>query len=108
MDIGFKNTYPSNALSNFAPHPFELDGVQTASMEAFLQYNGHKDIVKLLIKNGVDIHHEDEICLRVAAFFGHIDVVRILLKNGANVRKVIDDTSVLTYMREPLQKKLEK
>jgi len=29
--------YPSCALSNFAPHPFELDGVQIASMEGFLQ-----------------------------------------------------------------------
>jgi predicted NAD-dependent protein-ADP-ribosyltransferase YbiA (DUF1768 family) len=37
MDIGSKNTYPSNALSNFAPHPFELDGVQINSMEGFLQ-----------------------------------------------------------------------
>jgi predicted NAD-dependent protein-ADP-ribosyltransferase YbiA (DUF1768 family) len=37
MDIGSGNTYPSNALSNFAPHPFEIDGVQCNSMEGFLQ-----------------------------------------------------------------------
>lgn len=37
MDIGSKNGYPSSALSNFAPHPFEIDGVQCASMEGFLQ-----------------------------------------------------------------------
>ena len=35
MDIG--SGYPSAALSNFAPHAFELDGVQCASMEGFLQ-----------------------------------------------------------------------
>ena len=28
MDIGSKNGYPASALSNFAPHPFELDGVK--------------------------------------------------------------------------------
>ena len=37
MDILSKNGYPSGALSNFAPHPFELDGVKCNSMEGFLQ-----------------------------------------------------------------------
>jgi len=37
MDIGSKNTYPANSLSNFSPHPFEIDGVQCNSMEGFLQ-----------------------------------------------------------------------
>lgn len=37
MDIGSGTGYPSAALSNFAPHGFEIDGVQCASMEGFLQ-----------------------------------------------------------------------
>lgn len=37
MDIGSGHAYPSNALSNFSPHPFEFDGVKIASMEGFLQ-----------------------------------------------------------------------
>ncbi len=37
MDIGSGNTYPSCALSNFAPHPFTIDGVLCNSMEGFLQ-----------------------------------------------------------------------
>lgn len=37
MNIGSGNSYPSNALSNFAPHPFEIDGVKCNSMEGFLQ-----------------------------------------------------------------------
>jgi predicted NAD-dependent protein-ADP-ribosyltransferase YbiA (DUF1768 family) len=37
MDIGSGKAYPSNALSNFAPHKFEMDGVTCASMEGFLQ-----------------------------------------------------------------------
>lgn len=37
MNIGAGNSYPANALSNFAPHPFELDGVKINSMEGFLQ-----------------------------------------------------------------------
>lgn len=37
MNIGSGNTYPANALSNFAPHPFVFDGVSCASMEGFLQ-----------------------------------------------------------------------
>ena len=37
MDIGSGNGYPSAALSNFAPHPFVIDGVTCNSMEGFLQ-----------------------------------------------------------------------
>lgn len=37
MDIGSGNGYPASALSNFAPHPFTIDGIECASMEGFLQ-----------------------------------------------------------------------
>lgn len=37
MDIGSGTGYPSSALSNFAPHPFTIDGVKCNSMEGFLQ-----------------------------------------------------------------------
>ena len=37
MDIGSGAGYPAGTLSNFAPHPFEIDGVQCNSMEGFLQ-----------------------------------------------------------------------
>lgn len=37
MDIGSGHGYPSSALSNFAAHAFEFDGVQVASMEGLLQ-----------------------------------------------------------------------
>ena len=44
MDIGSKGRYPSSALSNFAPHPFVMDGVECASMEGFLQSLKFKDV----------------------------------------------------------------
>lgn len=37
MNIVSGAHYPASALSNFAPHPFEFDGVRIASMEGFLQ-----------------------------------------------------------------------
>ena len=37
MDIGSGTGWPSATLSNFAPHPFVIDGVECASMEGFLQ-----------------------------------------------------------------------
>lgn len=37
VDIGKGTGYPSASLSNFSPHPFEIDGVECASMEGFLQ-----------------------------------------------------------------------
>lgn len=43
MDIGSGYGYPSAALSNFAPHPFTIDGIQCNSMEGFLQSLKFKD-----------------------------------------------------------------
>jgi predicted NAD-dependent protein-ADP-ribosyltransferase YbiA (DUF1768 family) len=43
MDIGSGTGYPSAALSNFAPHPFVMDGVLCNSMEGFLQSLKFKD-----------------------------------------------------------------
>ena len=37
MDIGSGKEYPANALSNFSPHQFTIDGVKCNSMEGFLQ-----------------------------------------------------------------------
>ena len=37
MDILSTASYPSSSLSNFAPHPFIIDGVECNSMEGFLQ-----------------------------------------------------------------------
>jgi predicted NAD-dependent protein-ADP-ribosyltransferase YbiA (DUF1768 family) len=37
MDIGSSNGFPAGTLSNFAPHPFVIDGVECNSMEGFLQ-----------------------------------------------------------------------
>lgn len=37
MDIGSGSGFPGAALSNFAPHPFVIDGVECNSMEGFLQ-----------------------------------------------------------------------
>jgi len=37
MNIGSGQAYPANSLSNFAPHPFMIDGVECNSMEGFLQ-----------------------------------------------------------------------
>ena len=44
MDIGSGSGYPSVALSNFAPHPFVLDGIEIASMEGFLQSLKFKNV----------------------------------------------------------------
>ena len=37
MDIHSGSGYPAGSLSNFAPHPFEFDGVKCNSMEGLLQ-----------------------------------------------------------------------
>lgn len=44
MDIGSGTGFPASTLSNFAPHPFVIDGVQCNSMEGFLQSLKFKDV----------------------------------------------------------------
>ena len=44
MDIGSGRGYPASALSNFAPHPFVVDGVSCASAEGFLQSLKFKNV----------------------------------------------------------------
>jgi predicted NAD-dependent protein-ADP-ribosyltransferase YbiA (DUF1768 family) len=54
MDIGSGKEYPSNALSNFSPHPFVFDGVEVNSMEGLLQsfkfknFDMQKEVCKLV------------------------------------------------------------
>ena len=56
MNVGGGLPYPANALSNFAPHPFVLDGVEIKSMEGWLQslkFKGpemQKEVCKLVGK----------------------------------------------------------
>jgi len=43
MNIGSGKAYPCGTLSNFAPHPFIIDGVKCNSMEGFVQSLKFKD-----------------------------------------------------------------
>ncbi|XP_037318825.2 caskin-2-like isoform X3 [Pungitius pungitius] len=49
--------------------------------------NGHKDIIKLLLKAGIDINRGTKAgtCLHEAALYGKTEVVRLLLDAGINV-----------------------
>ena len=47
--------------------------------------NGHLDIIKYLIKQGANIHTNDDFALRYNASKGHLNIVKYLIKNGANI-----------------------
>jgi len=57
--------------------------------------NGHIDVVRYLIENGVTITHKC-IALRHASKGGHKDIVRYLVENGANIHS----SSSLKYASE--------
>ena len=58
-------------------------------------YDGHLEIVKLLLKNKADVHAKDDGALRFAAKSGHLEIVKLLLENGADVHA--DDNAALRY-----------
>ena len=45
----------------------------------------HLDVVKFLVEKGANIHAEDDSALRWAANHGHLDVVKFLVEKGANI-----------------------
>lgn len=71
MDIGSGNGYPESALSNFAPHQFEIDGITCHSMEGFLQSLKFQNPdmqahTKPIIGAALDIirHHSDSMIVK--------------------------------------------
>lgn len=55
LDIHSESPYPADALSNFAPHPFIMDGVACASMEGFLQslkFKEPEEQARICLKTG--------------------------------------------------------
>ena len=52
--------------------------------------NGHIDVVKYLVDNGANIHPRDDYALRWASHNGHIEVVRYLVSRGDNIHALDD------------------
>jgi ankyrin repeat protein len=51
----------------------------------FSSENGNFEVVKFLIGNGANIHADNDYALKISSHNGHFDVVKFLIKNGANI-----------------------
>jgi ankyrin repeat protein len=56
-------------------------------------YRGHTQTVKLLLEHGENIHADDDFAIRHASKNGHIQTVKLLIEKGANIH-VKDDYSI--------------
>ncbi|KAL8610492.1 hypothetical protein ACOMHN_060412 [Nucella lapillus] len=65
-----------------------LDNSRTTCLHLAAK-NGHSDIIRLLIQNGMNINRAtlNGTCLHEAALYGKIDVVKLLLDCGVDVNK---------------------
>ena len=58
-------------------------------------WQGHLDAVRYLVENGADIHDNEDEPLRQAAEYGHLDVVKYLVEHGADIHA--EDDFALRY-----------
>ena len=56
--------------------------------------NNHLPIVKLLLKNGADIHFNNDLALRLACKKGLLDIVKFLVVSGANIDAANNDAII--------------
>ena len=59
---------------------------------------GHTEIVKLLIELGADIHAWDDDALRWASECGHIEIVKLLIEAGADIHARSDQALIWASM----------
>jgi ankyrin repeat protein len=62
------------------------------------------EIVRFLVKNGTDIHCNDDSALRWAAFCGHLDIVKFLFEQGADIHA--EDDLALRYAKKESHTKI--
>ncbi|BCS82741.1 ankyrin repeat protein [Cotonvirus japonicus] len=62
-----------------------IDDVNVKHRFKMASRNGHFQMVKLLVKNGIDIHINKDYALRRSARKGHIEIVEFLVQNGADI-----------------------
>jgi ankyrin repeat protein len=63
--------------------------------------------VKKFLKNGYDVHHENEQALRYACCHGHLNIVKLLLAKGATITEhvinwSVDHQEVVNYLNKQM------
>jgi ankyrin repeat protein len=49
--------------------------------------NGHLEVVKLLLANGADVHANNDESLKLASRSGYLKIVKLLVEHGADINK---------------------
>jgi ankyrin repeat protein len=59
--------------------------------------------IKLLLKNNVDIHADNDFALRWASQCGHLELIKLLLENNADIHASNDYALHIAYMNDHLE-----
>ena len=63
-------------------------------------YNGHTEVIKILIEAGADVHADDDYALRMASNNGHAELVKILIDVGADIHALDDHALAIANRKE--------
>ena len=72
-------------INNFVRRWIHLSKKDITIKEA--SEKGHIDLIKYLVKNGANIHVEEEYPFFIAVENGHIDLVKLAVENGVDINK---------------------
>ena len=75
---------------------------------------GKLKLAKKHLKNGADIHVDDDCALRLASYYGHLEVVKYLVEQGADIHAEDDyalreastygHLDVVDYLKQQIRK----
>lgn len=79
---------------DFSDINIDIDTIRLYASD-FLDYNstnGYLENIRYLIeKCGIDIHHDNDSCLRWSAYYGHLEIVQYLVEHGADIHACNDE-----------------
>jgi ankyrin repeat protein len=66
---------------------------------------GYLNVVDRLLREGDDVHYENDYALRCACLYSHLDIVKLLVSYGAEIHSntnILGNQEIVNYLKKQL------